>query len=133
MKDRTRRLLTGLPFFAAIATGVAQLGLLFTAVLSRFSYPYDLEWMEGGMLNHAARISDGAGIYVEPSVDFIPYLYTPLYPGLLAAFEPIFGISYQTGRAISILSIVAIVIGCCLGVGFSVVPILLESSGMTTY
>ena len=36
------------------------------------------------MLHHALRIHDGQGIYVPPSIDFIPYLYTPLYPALLA-------------------------------------------------
>ncbi len=66
--------------------------------------------MEGGVLNHAARIGDGTGIYVAPSLDFIPFLYTPLYPGLLATLEPVFGLSYQTGRAISILAILGVIV-----------------------
>ena len=48
-----------------------QLGLLFTAISGRASYPYDLEWMEGGLLQHAQRIADGQGLYVAPSIDFI--------------------------------------------------------------
>ena len=87
---------------------IYQLVLLATAIGGRFSYPYDLEWMEGGLLHHAQRISDGQGIYVAPSVDFIPYLYTPLYPGLVAFFGGAFGIDYQLGRALSILALVAI-------------------------
>ncbi len=98
---------TALRFAWGVAAlpGLAQLYLLLAAVCSRFAYPYDLEWMEGGMLHHAARIAEGQGIYGPPSVDFIPYLYTPLYPGIVAALEPIFGISYQTARAISLLSL----------------------------
>ena len=65
-------------------------------------YPYDLEWMEGGMLHHAQRIHGGLGIYVAPSIEFIPYLYTPLYPSLLALFGGAFGISYTLGRAFSV-------------------------------
>jgi len=37
------------------------------------------------------------------------------------------------GKTCLIISIVAIVIGCCVGVGFSVVPIILEAGGMSTY
>lgn len=85
-----------------------QLWLLATAIGGRVAYPYDLEWMEGGMLHHAARIADGRGIYVPPSVDFIPYLYTPLYPAWLAMLGRVFGLSYALGRAISVLSLVGI-------------------------
>jgi hypothetical protein len=85
-----------------------QLGLLITAIGGRFAYPYDLEWMEGGMLHHAQRIRDGAGIYVAPSVEFIPYLYTPLYPSVLALLGGAFGVTYSVGRAISILSLLGI-------------------------
>ena len=116
MNPRLRRLLMALPWLAAAGPALAQLCLLFSTVLQRFSYPYDLEWMEGGMLNHAARISAGAGIYVEPSVDFIPYLYTPLYPGLLATLEPIFGLSYQSGRALSIIAMIAIAALACVAI-----------------
>lgn len=90
------------------SAGLAQLGLLFAAVFARIGYGFDLEWMEGGLLVHAERIAEGRGIYVEPSIEFIPYLYTPLYPGLIAGLGSIFGISYQLGRIISVLSIFAI-------------------------
>jgi hypothetical protein len=87
---------------------IAQLVLLAIAIVGRYRYPYDLEWMEGGLLHHAQRVHDGVGIYGPPSVGFIPYLYTPLYPGLLAVLGPIFGLSYQLGRMISILSLIGI-------------------------
>nr|MBA2541874.1 hypothetical protein [Deltaproteobacteria bacterium] len=86
-----------------------QLGLLVTTIAGRFSYPYDLEWMEGGMLHHAQRIREGVGIYVPPSVDFIPYLYTPLYPSVLALLGGAFGVTYTVGRAISVVALIGIV------------------------
>jgi hypothetical protein len=85
-----------------------QIGLLIVTIGGRFSYPYDLEWMEGGMLHHAQRIREGVGIYVAPSVDFIPYLYTPLYPSVLALLGGAFGVSYPVGRAVSILALIGI-------------------------
>lgn len=91
------------------APGLAQLGLLLYTVARRFAYPFDLEWMEGGMLAHAARLTEGQSIYPPPSIDFIPYLYTPLYPTLLALLGSVFGISYQLGRAISVAAILAVV------------------------
>ncbi len=87
---------------------IYQLVLLAIAIGGRIGYPYDLEWMEGGMLHHAQRIRDGAGIYVPPSIDFIPYLYTPLYPGVVAVVGGVFGISYTVGRTISVLSLIGI-------------------------
>jgi hypothetical protein len=95
-------------WIALAAPGLWQLGLLAYATARRVAYPFDLEWMEGGMLVHAARISEGEGIYVAPSVDFIPYLYTPLYPALIALLGQVFGISYTLGRIISVLALVAV-------------------------
>jgi hypothetical protein len=91
-----------------IAPALAQLGLLVHAVASRLTYPYDLEWMEGGLLGHAHRLAEQKGIYVEPSLDFIPYLYTPLYPALIALSSGIFDVSYTVGRTISVLALVAV-------------------------
>jgi len=94
-----------------------QLGLLVVTIAGRYSYPYDLEWMEGGMLHHAQRIRDGTGIYVPPSIDFIPYLYTPLYPSLIALFGSAFGVTYTVGRAISIAALIGIAITTTMHLG----------------
>jgi len=88
--------------------GAAQAGLLLATVARRLAYPYDLEWMEGGMLVHAWRLMHGATIYPAPSVDFIPYLYTPGYPAVLAALGKVFGLGYPLGRAVSALALVAV-------------------------
>ena len=90
------------------APGLYQIVLLLIALGGRLFYPYDLEWMEGGMLHHALRIQTGHGIYTPPSIDFIPYLYTPLYPALLAVLGEIFGLTYTLGRTVSDLALVGI-------------------------
>ena len=95
-------------WIAVALPALYQIGLLIEAIAGRVGYPYDLEWMEGGLLHHALRIRLGQGIYVPPSADFVPYLYTPLYPALLALFGGPFGVSYALGRAISIIGLVGI-------------------------
>ena len=67
--------LTRLAWPVLALPGAAQLGLLLYTVARRVAYPYDLEWMEGGMLVHAWRLMHGETIYPPPSVDFkIPWL-----------------------------------------------------------
>jgi hypothetical protein len=72
-------------------------------VAHRITYPYDLEWMEGSMLHHALRIATGQPIYAPPSIDFIPHLYTPLYPMVVAGLGKLLGgVGYLIGRSVSL-------------------------------
>jgi hypothetical protein len=103
-----RRLLQLLWLVPAIP-GVYQLVLLAVTIARRWSYPYDLEWMEGGMLAHAMRLGEGESIYAPPSVDFIPFLYTPLYPATLALLSKVFPLGYGLGRMVSIVSTAAVI------------------------
>lgn len=102
------RKLIPIAWIALAVPALYQLLLLATAIGGRIAYPYDLEWMEGGMLHHALRFQTGSGIYTAPSIDFIPYLYTPLYPAILATLGEIFGLTYTLGRVISVLSLLGI-------------------------
>lgn len=88
-----------LPF---VVLGAAALWLVYGVFFARLSYPLDLEWMEGGTLVHALRLSEGRGLYVPPSVEFVSFLYTPIHPVLLAGLGRVFGLGYALGRAVSI-------------------------------
>lgn len=107
--------------WAAIALpAIYQLALLATAIAGRVGYPYDLEWMEGGLLHHALRVQRGQPLYAAPSIDFIPYLYTPLYPTLLAMLAQLggpLGLSYALGRAVSVLALVGLALTAALQLG----------------
>jgi hypothetical protein len=82
---------------------VAAFGALLWMLARRLAYPYDLEWMEGGMLCHSLQVLQGKPIYGPPSVDFIPFLYTPLYPTVVAGLSKVFGLGYALGRFVSLL------------------------------
>jgi len=74
----------------------------------RVGFPLELEWMEGGSLQQALRIQRGDPIYGPPSAQYVPFLYPPLYPALLAALGTVFPLGLVLGRVVSILSVVAI-------------------------
>ncbi len=93
-----------------ILSGIALAALAYIFV-ARVVYPFDLEWMEGGELCHALRIARHAPIYGPPSVDFIPYLYTPLYPALVAALSALTPVGYVVGRLISVAGFL-LALGC---------------------
>jgi len=82
-----------------------QLGLLVFVVARRVAYPFDLEWMEGGMLVHALRSMKGQPLYGPPSLEFVPYLYTPFYPAVVAALAKVVGLGYTVGRGVSLLAL----------------------------
>jgi hypothetical protein len=84
--------------------------LLVYVFARRFVYPYDLEWMEGGMIAHALRLVHHQPIYAPPSVDFIPYLYTPGYPWLLFVLGKVFPLGYKLGRFVSVASFFAVAV-----------------------
>ncbi|MBN2574384.1 MAG: DUF2029 domain-containing protein [Deltaproteobacteria bacterium] len=107
METRTGRVSSVLVVAAVVVAAVpalVQLAWLLRLFAGRLTYPLDLEWMEGGVLVHAQRVAAGQGIYVPPSVDFIPFLYTPLYPALLALLSFVFPLGYTLGRVVSILA-----------------------------
>lgn len=90
------------------ALSIAALLLFYAVALGRLTWPFDLEWMEGGMIMHAARLLHGEPIYAAPSLDFVPYFYTPGYPALLAGLawlQQLFGgsgLSFGLARAVSL-------------------------------
>lgn len=72
--------------------------------LSRINYPFELEMMEGGMLENVIRLIEGKAIYTEPSIDYIPFIYPPLYFYLSQISLKIFGQSFFSLRLISFIS-----------------------------
>lgn len=89
------------------ALGVGSVLYLFVYIgiaLARMAYPFGLEWMEGGSLVQMHRILEGKRLYVSPSVEFVPYIYPPLYFYCAAFFTHLFGFGFIPLRAISFLA-----------------------------
>ncbi len=91
---------------AAVAAAAAIAGFLIVS-LSRIQYPFALEWMEGGSVDHVRRILSGQSIYVESTLDFVPFIYTPLYFYASAFIALLLGDGFLPLRLLSLLSTLA--------------------------
>lgn len=101
---------------ALFAGGALHLAVLVTLAAVRIPYPFELEWMEGGCVDAVARVLDGRSIYPEPSLEFIPFLYTPLYFWLCAPVTAVLGIGYLPLRLVSFAASLG-----CMGAIFALV------------
>lgn len=87
---------------AALAIATVVSAMVLWAWAMRWLYPYDLEWMEGGMMGHAWRLANGQPLFVAPSPEFTPFIYPPGYPALVAGLSWGDMPSLAVGRALSI-------------------------------
>jgi hypothetical protein len=70
--------------------------------LHRLSYPFELDWMEGGSVELAARVLAGHSLYAAPSLAFVGWTYPPLYYWVAAAVAKVTGIGFLPLRLVSL-------------------------------
>ena len=82
----------------------AALSLAVYAALAliRVPHPFELEWMEGGSVSHVARLVAGKSIYGPPTLEFIPYVYPPLYYLVAAVPTHFLGLGLLPLRLVSL-------------------------------
>lgn len=88
----------------ALILALVYIGLFVGLALTRLSYPFELEWMEGGSLQHLSRLLAGEPLYPPPGLEFVPFPYPPLYYHAAALFTPLFGAGFLALRTLSLLS-----------------------------
>jgi hypothetical protein len=88
------------------AAAAAILGYLSIAA-AHLAYPHELEWIEGAMVDEAARLASGKPLYVKPTLDYVPFIYAPLWFHVTALFSKVFGVGFFAARLVSVLSSVA--------------------------
>ncbi|HOD39070.1 MAG TPA: hypothetical protein PKL57_00810 [Candidatus Wallbacteria bacterium] len=72
--------------------------------LSRAGYAFELEWMEGSMADHIRILSCAGNIYAAPSLDFVPFIYAPLYYAICYPAALLSGNALFAMRLVSLLS-----------------------------
>jgi hypothetical protein len=93
------------------AIGAGYTALYFILSIPRLLFPYEIEWMEGSLLDHALRIYQGKQLFVAPSIQMVNWQYQPLYYYAVAGAMHLFGITYLAGRSVSLAAtIISIVL-----------------------
>ena len=92
-----------------VVASLAPTAVYLYVALHRIGYPYELEWLEGGAVEIVRRVAEGQAIYVQPSVHYVPYPYTPLYFWVSGALAHVTGVGFLPLRLVSLLSS----LGCC--------------------
>jgi hypothetical protein len=95
-----------------VALVVLFFGLFLWAAVKRMLYPFEVEWIESGVLVSVLRIVHGQGVYVRPTLEFVPFLYAPLYLYLCAAVTKVVGVAGHSYLAMRLVSTLA-TLGSC--------------------
>jgi hypothetical protein len=87
-----------------VVAAVAPIAIYLYVALRRIGYPFELQWLEGGEVEIVNRVVHGQGIYVAPSLHYVPYPYPPLFIWISAAFAKVFGVGFLAPRLVSFLA-----------------------------
>ncbi len=73
-------------------------------VYQRLGFPFDLEWGEGAGINQIYRILSGEQLYVEPTLEFAPLVYTPFYYWLASILSRLGMQVVMAARSLSLIA-----------------------------
>jgi 4-amino-4-deoxy-L-arabinose transferase-like glycosyltransferase len=89
---------------AVAALAVAALLTYLAVGVVHLRYPFELEWIEGGLVDEVERLAHGGKLYVKPSLDYVPFIYAPLWFHVAALSSKVFGAGFFSARLVSFLS-----------------------------
>ncbi len=69
-------------------------------------FPFLLDLMEGTILQHVGRAAHGLAVYPQPTPDFVPLAYNPLYYYLCAPVTWVLGLDLPAVRLVAIAGMV---------------------------
>jgi hypothetical protein len=98
---RNNGIVSRLCFVLLLSAGAFSAALYLWVALNRIHYPYQLEWIEGGIFQQVIRITQGFPLYGSPTMEFVPALYTPLFHYLSALVSGLVGHTLFALRLVS--------------------------------
>jgi hypothetical protein len=104
MLDKIVSIVSKALLYAGVVAAAAYVVVFVVMAVIRLSYPFELEWMEGATVDHVARVLSGQPLYCEPSLDFTPFRYTPLYYYVSAVVACVTGIGFLPLRLVSLVA-----------------------------
>ena len=96
-RGRPLRLLWGAVVALALAYPIAYVAI----ALLRAGYPFELEWMEGGVVDVVRHLLAGQPLYGPPSLAFTSFTYPPLYFYLGTLVSRVVGVGFTPLRLLS--------------------------------
>jgi 4-amino-4-deoxy-L-arabinose transferase-like glycosyltransferase len=103
VRNASRRVVSAALSIPVLGAAIALVVFVAIAV-QRIPYPYELDWLESGMLEHVQRLVDGKPLYTQPSASFTQLPYAPLMFVVSALAAKVFGVHFSVLRGISFLS-----------------------------
>jgi 4-amino-4-deoxy-L-arabinose transferase-like glycosyltransferase len=100
-ESRSTNVLRAVLVAAALAAATAHLTFFFFVAAARLVYPYELEWVEGGLADEVLAILRGQAPYAAPSIHLVPFIYSPLYFYVSAAVAALIGPGFLPLRLVS--------------------------------
>lgn len=104
MKGETINRISSFLRFVLLTGALLYIAAYLLIAFSRVQYPFELQPSEGNSLEHVRRILAGRKIYVSPSLEFVPFIYTPLYFYLSAGVARVAGHGFTALRLVSLVS-----------------------------
>ena len=98
----------------AVACAVTATAIYLFVAVRRLGYRYELEWIEGGSLEHVRRVLHGHELYTRPTLAWTPNIYPPLYYWVAAAVAHVVGLGLPALRAVSIAASIAVAVAVWL-------------------
>src|SRR5262245_40564630 len=87
-----------------LVVALLYLAVYVTIALFRLGHPFELEWMEGGIVDHVRKVVEHRPLYAKPSLSFVSFFYPPFYYWVGAAVSSVLGIGFLPLRLASFLS-----------------------------
>jgi hypothetical protein len=76
-------------------------------VAQRMTYPFELNYIESAVADQVGRVATGRALYVSPSPEFVPLIYTPLYFWVAGRATMVVGDPLVAARAVSVTASIA--------------------------
>lgn len=99
------RVAVALPALLSVLAA-ASVVVLVALVVNHVPFPFQLDLMEGVVMQHARRAMHGESIYPLPTPEFVPLAYNALFYIVATPFLSLFGDSLATLRMVSVLGMV---------------------------
>ena len=98
------RVQAALPGLLALLSALGALALV-ALIVNHVWFPFNLDLMEGVLMQHVRRVMHGESIYPLPSAEFVPLAYNAGFYLLAAPLLKLFGDTLPTLRIVSVIGL----------------------------